>query len=184
MKLLPHHPNVDTSCILSDFFESVQELIPYGIYPDYNCSFLQDVFTFVTRDSLKSLRLSKHFNLYECLSRSFNDTESAFDFPLLGVPYASFLNMAFLVYYLLEPVREVLPYPIFINSFFRSELHNSSVNGVLSSNHLTGRAVDVRASNLDELETTLRQRCDFLLYEGIIDNYEFLRYPNFIHVAI
>lgn len=47
---------------------------------------------------------------------------------------------------LLEAIREELGGPLIVNSFYRSPKHNARVGGGQKSQHLTGRAADLRAT--------------------------------------
>ena len=89
------------------------------------------------------------------------------------------VNLASLWNYLAS-VRERLGQPVFINSAFRTFAVNKAVGGVESSNHLKGRAADIRtgSSHMEKLQTILRSD----RVSGKIS--ELLIYPTFFHIAI
>lgn len=51
-------------------------------------------------------------------------------------------NIMLLVDHVLDPIREYIREPIYINSGYRCEKLNDLINGAESSQHLTGQAVD------------------------------------------
>ena len=77
----------------------------------------------------------------------------------------------------LDKVREIVGEPIIITSGFRTPAHNESVNGVESSSHLKGLAVDIAIRH-----SRMRFKLISALFEvginriGIAD--------NFIHIDI
>ena len=77
----------------------------------------------------------------------------------------------------LDEIREIVGEPIIITSGFRTPAHNESVNGVESSSHLKGLAVDIAIRH-----SRMRFKLISALFEvginriGIAD--------NFIHIDI
>ena len=77
----------------------------------------------------------------------------------------------------LDEIREIVGEPIIITSGFRTPAHNESVNGVESSSHLKGLAVDIAIRH-----SRMRFKLISTLFEvginriGIAD--------NFIHIDI
>lgn len=74
---------------------------------------------------------------------------------------------------MLEKLRESTG-PLYINSGFRCNSHNSKINGVVNSWHTKGRAADCvsKSISLNELESLAKQ------YFA-----EVIRYPTFVHIA-
>lgn len=69
-----------------------------------------------------------------------------------------FDNIKNLVWDILDPAREELGAPIFINSGFRSKETNVAVNGAKNSQHCTGNAVDCYCKgNLMDLFNILKK---------------------------
>ena len=71
-------------------------------------------------------------------------------------------------------VREFLGVPVIINSGCRCKEHNAEVGGASHSQHLLGRAADLRVKNPAEVYSFL---CD--TFPG---RYGFIQYPSFVHV--
>ena len=86
-------------------------------------------------------------------------------------------NLRLLCVNVLQPLREIINVPIFINSGFRSLDVNTAVGGRFNSQHLEGKAADfvVHSMNLIDVFNILLQR---LYYDQLI--YEF---GKWIHVS-
>lgn len=92
-------------------------------------------------------------------------------------------NLEFLVENLLDPVREYLKKPIYINSGFRSKELNEKVKGSKTSNHNFGYAADceINGNNIDIARAVLLLGLDFdelIVEKGSLSN------PNWIHLAL
>lgn len=86
-------------------------------------------------------------------------------------------NLFNLVKYVLDPCRQYIGIPIYINSGYRSKRLNDIVGGVPTSQHLDGKAADI---------TTLHDKTNNDLFQFIIDKIDFdqcIRYKTFIHVS-
>ena len=84
-------------------------------------------------------------------------------------------NINNLVKYLLQPLRDIYNKPMGVNSGYRSKELNKAVGGVPTSQHLVGKASDIRCKNPLELLRTLIQ-----------SNLEFdqaILYPTFLHLS-
>lgn len=67
---------------------------------------------------------------------------------LLNAPsWEQCINLCCLAHYILEPLRAQLGQPVIINSAFRSPAVNKAVGGVPNSQHITGRAADIRVNS-------------------------------------
>ena len=78
-------------------------------------------------------------------------------------------NLRLLCINVLQPLRDIIAVPIFINSGFRSFDVNASVGGKFNSQHLEGKAADfiVPTMNLVDVFNIIMQRLSFdqLIYE-------------------
>lgn len=68
-----------------------------------------------------------------------------------------FDNLYTLVDNVLDPAREELGAPIYVNSGYRSNETNVAVNGAKRSQHITGQAVDIRANDMKKLLNILKK---------------------------
>lgn len=78
-------------------------------------------------------------------------------------------NLRLLCVNVLQPLREIITVPIFINSGFRSFDVNAAVGGKFNSQHLEGKAADfiVPSMNLVDVFNIILQKLSFdqLIYE-------------------
>ena len=78
-------------------------------------------------------------------------------------------NLKLLCVNVLQPLREIIQVPIFINSGFRSFDVNAAVGGRVKSQHLEGKATDfvVPSMNLVDVFNIILQKLSFdqLIYE-------------------
>ncbi len=88
------------------------------------------------------MKLSKNFTLEEMVATSHRKLQ---DTPTLAV----IQNLQRLCVLVLQPLRDAIGRPVYINSGYRSERLNARVGGVLNSRHLQGRAADIHCDNLD-----------------------------------
>ena len=125
----------------------------------------------------KEAKLSEHFTLGELTKTSVKGVDNT-------PPHAAVLNLKNLCVWL-EALREEYnrrygedssSLPIVINSGYRSEAVNKAIGGVKGSNHLTGCAVDIHVSGIEQairyaailLDISEERKEDFdeLLIEG------------------
>ncbi len=90
----------------------------------------------------KKMRLSKNFTLEEMVATSHGKLQ---DMPTGEV----ILNLTFLCARVLQPLRDTIGRPVYINSGYRSKRLNARVGGVPNSRHLQGKAADIHCDNLD-----------------------------------
>ena len=90
----------------------------------------------------KEARLSEHFTLGEMTKTSVKGVDNTPN-------HAAVLNLKNLCENWLEPLRQAQG-QIIINSGFRSEAVNKAIGGVKGSNHLTGCAVDIHVSGIEQ----------------------------------
>ena len=88
------------------------------------------------------MKLSKNFTLEEMMATSHGKLQ---DMPTGEV----ILNLTFLCARVLQPLRDAIGRPVYINSGYRSKRLNARVGGVPNSRHLQGRAADIHCDNLD-----------------------------------
>ena len=91
---------------------------------------------------LDGLHLSPHFTLGELTKTNVKGISNV-------PPHAAVLNLKNLCENWLEPLRQAQGL-IIINSGYRSESVNKAIGGVKGSNHLTGCAVDIRVTGLEQ----------------------------------
>ena len=87
-------------------------------------------------------RLSKNFTLEELVATSHPRLQ---DTPTLAV----IQNLQRLCVLVLQPLRDAIGRPVYINSGYRSKRLNKRVGGVPNSRHLQGKAADIHCDNLD-----------------------------------
>ena len=91
----------------------------------------------------KDAKLSQHFTLGEL-------TKTSAKTPDGNIPsHLHIENLKNLCVNWLEPLRQAQG-PILINSGYRSEAVNKAIGGVKGSNHLTGCAVDIRVTGIEQ----------------------------------
>ena len=91
----------------------------------------------------KQAKLSEHFTLGELCKTSAKTADG-------NIPsHVHIENLKNLCVNWLEPLRQVQG-PIVINSGYRSEAVNKAIGGVKGSNHLTGCAVDIRVTGIEQ----------------------------------
>ena len=100
----------------------------------------------------KNARLSDHFTIGELTKTSAKGIDNT-------PSHAAVLNLKNLCENWLEPLRQRYNKPILINSGFRSEAVNKAIGGVKGSNHLTGCAVDIRVTGIEQ---AIRYACILL----------------------
>ncbi|MBR0268401.1 MAG: peptidase M15 [Prevotella sp.] len=89
-----------------------------------------------------TMRLSRNFTLAELTATSHPRLQ---DTPTLAV----IQNLQRLCVLVLQPLRDAIGRPVYINSGYRSKRLNARVGGVLNSRHLQGKAADIHCDNLD-----------------------------------
>ena len=91
-----------------------------------------------------TMRLSRNFTLAELVATSHPRLQ---DTPTLAV----IQNLQRLCVLVLQPLRDAIGRPVYINSGYRSKRLNARarVGGVPNSRHLQGRAADIHCDNLD-----------------------------------
>ena len=87
------------------------------------------------------MRLSKNFTLAELTATSHRKLQ---DTPTLDV----IQNLQKLCVHVLQPLRDTVGAPVYINSGYRSKRLNARVGGVPNSYHLLGKAADIHCDNL------------------------------------
>ena len=87
------------------------------------------------------MRLSKNFTLAEMVATSHGKLQ---DTPTLEV----IQNLQKLCVHVLQPLRDTVGAPVYINSGYRSKRLNALVGGVPNSRHLLGKAADIHCDNM------------------------------------
>ena len=86
-------------------------------------------------------KLSPNFTLAEMVATSHRKLQ---DTPTLDV----IQNLQKLCVHVLQPLRDTVGAPVYINSGYRSKRLNARVGGVPNSYHLLGKAADIHCDNL------------------------------------
>ncbi len=80
----------------------------------------------------------------------------------------------------LQKLRDAIGTSITVNSGYRSPEHNASIGGVLSSQHVLGRACDITADGINPNE--LGDLIEDLIDEGVLKIGGVGRYNTFTHI--
>jgi len=106
----------------------------------------------------ENLKLSKNFTLSEFACND-GSKEITIDYELIDK---------------LQQLRDMLGKPVKITSGYRTATYNKKCGGIPTSNHLIGKAADIKVSHMTPLE--LAKVADTLGFKGIGV------YPTFTHV--
>ena len=93
------------------------------------------------------------------------------------MPASARENIEALVQAVLDPAREQLGKPIYVNSGYRCPRHNAAVGGVPGSQHMRGEAADIRLAEIAdnaEIVSAIKEN-------GKWD--QMIVYPTFVHVS-
>ena len=94
-----------------------------------------------------------------------------------AMPASARENIEALVEAVLDPARERLGKPIYVNSGYRCPRHNAAVGGVPNSQHMRGEAADIRLAEIAdnaEIVSAIKEN-------GKWD--QMIVYPTFVHVS-
>lgn len=94
------------------------------------------------------------------------------------------INLANLINNILVPVRKRINMPIIISSGYRCPKLNTAVGGAAHSYHMFGRAVDISCANNKTLDEAIVAVNNANLKAHLPVLKEFIRYKNFIHIAL
>ena len=118
------------------------------------------------------MKITKNFSLYEFRCRDKQQT------PVHESLYKNVVELA----QNLQHLRDCIEEPISINSSYRTEAHNKSVNGSLSSQHLKAKAADIVVKNLEPIDVA--ETIKFLIKNGIMKEGGVGIYDTFVHYDI
>ena len=94
-----------------------------------------------------------------------------------SIPMSIIPNIEMLINQVLDPIREYMNEPIYVNSGYRCPLLNKAVGGVAGSQHVLGQAADI----------TTRSRENNLIMERYIEENlvfdQMIVYKDFIHIS-
>lgn len=93
-------------------------------------------------------------------------------------------NLLKLIKNILVPVRKRINMPIIISSGYRCPKLNTAVGGAANSYHMFGRAVDIYCANNKTLDEAIVAVNDANVKAHLPVLKEFIRYKNFIHIAL
>ena len=96
-------------------------------------------------------------------------------------------NLKVLAEELFQPLRDIIKYPIYISSGYRSKTLNQAINGSQNSQHSKGQALDIdmdisgtdNVTNWD-IFCTIKEELDF---DQLIHEAGKLGEPNWVHVS-
>jgi len=96
-------------------------------------------------------------------------------------------NLKVLAEELFQPLRDIIKYPIYISSGYRSKALNQAINGSENSSHCKGQAIDIdmdisgtdNVTNWD-IFCTIKEELDF---DTLIHEYGELGEPDWVHVS-
>lgn len=94
-----------------------------------------------------------------------------------NIPLSIIPNIEILINQVLDPIREYMNEPIYVNSGYRCPLLNKAVGGVAGSQHVLGQAADI---------TTKSRENNLIMERYIEENLVFdqmIVYKNFIHIS-
>ena len=95
---------------------------------------------------MNDYQITPHFRLSE-----FTQSATAERLGIDNTPDSTALhNIELLCRYVLEPIRQAFGQPIVVNSGYRCRQLNIAVGGAKRSFHLSGRAADIRATNVSD----------------------------------
>lgn len=97
---------------------------------------------------------------------------------------AIWLNLINIINFVLIPVRKRINMPITISSGYRCPRLNFAVKGAARSYHMFGRACDIYCANLQALDDAILavNNSNLKAHRPVLK--EFIRYKNFIHIAL
>lgn len=87
-------------------------------------------------------------------------------------------NMLELIFYCLQPIRELIKKPMIINSGFRCRQINFLAGGALNSQHLTGQAVDFKIKGM-----TPKQIVEIIQKSNIEFDQLINEYDKWVHIS-
>lgn len=125
--------------------------------------------------------LSPNFKLWE-----FVFSETARRLKIDNTPTEEIVeNMKFLCENVLEPLREIVGKPIKINSGYRCLELNKAVGGSKDSQHMQGKAADLRVDGQTVGETFALIKSSLLQYDQLIEEKFVPTNPNsgWIHIS-
>jgi uncharacterized protein YcbK (DUF882 family) len=82
----------------------------------------------------------------------------------------------------LNVLRQELGSPLFVNSGYRSPEHNKSIGGSLNSQHLTGKAADIRSNEYTPKQ--IKEKIEELIKVGKMKQGGLGLYSTFCHYDI
>jgi len=82
----------------------------------------------------------------------------------------------------LNVLRQELGSPLYVNSGYRSPEHNKNIGGSLNSQHLTGKAADIRSNEYTPKQ--IREKIEELIKVGKMKQGGLSAYNTFVHYDI
>ena len=82
----------------------------------------------------------------------------------------------------LNVLRQELGSPLYVNSGYRSPEHNKSIGGSINSQHLTGKAADIRSNEYTPKQ--IKEKIEELIKIGKMKQGGLSAYNTFVHYDI
>jgi len=120
----------------------------------------------ISLNQSKTIKLSENFTLFEFLD-SYTASRLNLHKYQEEIPELYILNLRRLCDNILEPLRKHTKEPVIISSGYRSPQLNRAIGGARQSDHLQGKAVDIKVKNLQLAFGWIKNNCKFkqLIYE-------------------
>lgn len=121
--------------------------------------------------------MARYFNFSELID---SPTANAYCLDNMPTKLATFENLNRLMCCCLDPIREALGHPIYINSGYRCPRLNEIVGGAPNSQHVEGCAADITTH-----DTTLNRKIVQLIQDEKLSFDQLIIYPNykFLHIS-
>ena len=114
----------------------------------------------ITLNQSKNIKLSENFTLFEFLNSSSASRLKLHTYQE-QITEKEVLNLKRLCENILQPLRNYFKEPINITSGYRSPQLNRAIGGAQQSDHLYGRAADIKCSNLMQAFGWIKNNCKF-----------------------
>ena len=114
----------------------------------------------------KNIKLSENFTLYEFMRSDIANRINLHRYQE-QITEKDVLNLKRLCENILQPLRNYFKEPINITSGYRSPQLNRAIGGAQQSDHLYGRAADIKCSNLMQAFGWIKNNCEYkqLIFE-------------------
>ncbi len=87
-------------------------------------------------------------------------------------------NLLYLIFFCLQPIRNLIKKPVIITSGFRCKKLNNEVNGAINSQHLKGQAADFKINGMKPFEIIEIIKKSDIVYDQLINEYD-----KWVHIS-